>query len=228
MAKLSFLSFPSTLPSLLRISLLFILSSVVLTGCESTYYSAMEKVGIHKRDLMVSRVEDARESQEGARQQFVSALEQFSYELGFSGGDLEEKYHKLNESYEESVERAELVRKHIDKVESVSEALFDEWRDELEQYRSASLRRSSEKKLRDTRRRYKRLVKAMYAAEERMEPVLAVFHDNVLFLKHNLNAMAIASLKGEVKNLERDVNLLVKDMEQAIAEADKFITTLKY
>ena len=57
---------------------LFCLAIVLLLGgCSSAYYGAMEKVGVHKRDIMVDRVEDARDSQAAAQEQFKSALEQF-------------------------------------------------------------------------------------------------------------------------------------------------------
>ncbi len=213
---------------LIQSRLIFIaLLALLLAGCETVYFEAAEKVGFHKRDIMVSRVTAAKESQEEAQKQFASALEAFSHELNFSGGDLEDKYKKLNGVYEDSVSGAEEVKNRIDKVESVSDALFDEWAQELKQYKNQSLRRSSEQKLRETKRRYKRFLSAMHAAEEKMEPVLAVLHDNVLYLKHNLNAMAIASLKGEVRNLEKDVDSLIREMEAAIKEADSFIASLK-
>ena len=40
------------------------LALLATSGCESTYYSAMESVGIEKRDILVDRVEDARDAQE--------------------------------------------------------------------------------------------------------------------------------------------------------------------
>ena len=48
-----------------------------LGGCSGVYYDAMEKVGIHKRDILINRVEDARDAQSEAQEQFKSALEQF-------------------------------------------------------------------------------------------------------------------------------------------------------
>ncbi len=59
-----------------------------------------------------------------------------------------------------------------------------------------------------------------------MDPVLATMKDHVLFLKHNLNARALGSLEGTADTLQRDVNRLIKDMEAAISEADKFIATV--
>lgn len=199
---------------------------IFLTGCQTAYYKTMEKFGVHKRDIMVDRVEKARDSQEEAKEQFKSALEEFSSVLSFKGGDLEEKYNKLNDEYEKSEEKASDVKKRIDAVEDVSEALFDEWEEELEQYSSQSLRRSSETKLRKTQKQYKQLISAMKRAEKKIAPVLSAFRDQVLFLKHNLNAQAIASLQSELVSVEANVAALIKEMEASIAEADIFIKTI--
>jgi hypothetical protein len=63
----------------------------------------------------------------------------------------------------------------------------------------------------------------MRAAEQKMQPVLVAFNDQVLFLKHNLNAQAIASLQTTAAGIETDVNRLIEDMEKSIAEANSFI-----
>jgi len=119
------------------------------------------------------------------------------------------------------------VRDRIKSIENVAEALFDEWESELDQYTSQDLRRSSEQKLAQTKKRYQKLIKAMKRAESKMTPVLNVFKDHVLFLKHNLNAKAIASLQPEVVGVERDVATLIKEMDKSIAEADAFIKTIE-
>ena len=59
-----------------------------------------------------------------------------------------------------------------------------------------------------------------------MDPVLAKFKDQVLFLKHNLNAQAISSLKGELVSVEGNVELLIKELNASIKEADAFIATI--
>lgn len=199
---------------------------VMITGCESAYYSTMEKFGYHKRDLMVSRVESARDAQEDAKEQFESALEKFISVLDFNGGQLEEKYNQLNTEYEKSVARAQTVHERIEAVEDVSEDLFAEWEAELSQYSNQNLRRSSERKLKQTRRQYSQLISAMKRAEKKIDPVLTAFHDQVLYLKHNLNAQAIASLQSELVSVEANVASLIKEMEASIKEADAFIDTM--
>ncbi|MEQ8263585.1 DUF2959 domain-containing protein [Pseudohaliea sp.] len=197
-----------------------------LGGCESTYYAAMEKVGLEKRDILVDRVEDARDAQEDAQEQFTTALERYSALVDFDGGELQEVYEDLNDEYEASEAAAERVRGRIGAIEDVAGDLFDEWEDELAQYSSASLRRDSEAKLRDTRRRYEQLIAAMRRAETRMDPVLDALRDNVLYLKHNLNASAIGALQGELGSIRADVDRLVAEMNTAIAESNAFLATL--
>jgi len=198
-------------------------AAFTLAGCKSAYYGAWEKLGWHKRDILVDRVEAARDGQEEAKQEFANALEHFIAVTNYDGGELEARYRELNKAYESSKAKAQAVHDRVDAVESVAEELFKEWERELDQYESADLRRASEQQLRDTKSRYKELIAAMHEAESRMDPVLKAFHDQVLFLKHNLNARAIASLKTASASLQDDVAALVREMEESIARANSFI-----
>lgn len=82
-------------------------------------------------------------------------------------------------------------------------------------------------KLDATQVHYRQLIAAMKQAEAKIEPILTVFHDQVMYLKHNLNARAIASLKGELGNIKSDVSALVSSMEKSINEANAFISTME-
>ncbi|WP_341218972.1 DUF2959 domain-containing protein [uncultured Pseudoalteromonas sp.] len=197
--------------------------TLALSGCQSAYYSAMEKVGVHKRDILIDRVEETKESQEESQEEFQSALERLTTLINFDGGELQDAYNQLNDDYESSLKAAGDVTTNINKVEDVAEALFDEWSDELEQYKSASLKRESSKKLNATKRQFDQLLRSMRSAESKMEPVLSSLKDNVLYLKHNLNAQAVAAIKGEFTNLKRDIQILMNDMNKSIADSNKFI-----
>jgi len=200
---------------------------LMLTACATMYLEGLEKVGIPKRDVMVYRVEKARDTQEETKEQFKSALEQFTAATNFDGGDLEATYQRLNDAYEASVAKAEEVRSRIADIESVSEALFTEWKQEITQYSSTAMKQSSQKKLSTTQKHYRQLITSMKQAESKIEPILTVFNDQVMFLKHNLNARAIASLKGELSTIKSDVSALVVSMEQSINEANAFISTME-
>ena len=199
----------------------------LLGGCESAYYSAMEQVGVHKRDILVDRVGEAAEAQEDAKEEFQSALELFSSVVEVPPSDLKDTYEDLADAFEDSEARAEQVSERIDAVESVSEALFEEWAEEIELISNRRLRTSSAEQLKSSQRQYGELIRAMRRAESKMQPVLTAFQDQVLFLKHNLNAQAISSLRGELAAIETDVAVLIRDMEASIAKSQAFIEDME-
>lgn len=199
---------------------------LVPAGCQSAYYDVMEAFGKEKRDILVERVEEGRDAQQEAKQQFESALEAFKDVTRFSGGELEERYDTLKSEYDDAEERVEEVSERIESIEQVATDLFDEWKAEIDQIASADLKAQSRQMLADTRARYADLMAAMKKAEAKMQPVLVAFNDRVLFLKHNLNAQAIASLSTQVGEIDGKVRDLVRDMEASIAEADEFISAM--
>ncbi|GAB3473874.1 DUF2959 domain-containing protein [Azotobacter salinestris] len=200
---------------------------LALGGCQSAYYSMMEKAGVHKRDILADRVEAARDSQQAAKEQFKDALERYRSVVQVQGGDLEARYTALEREYRASEASAKAVRQRIAAVEDVAGALFTEWESELDQYKNATLRRASARELERTRKEYKALLSRMQAAEKRIEPVLSVLRDQVLFLKHNLNARAIGALQGEYRSLQGNVDQLLRDMQRSIDEADSFVRRLQ-
>jgi hypothetical protein len=213
----------SLFPRVALTTLLLLLAS----GCSSTYYNTLEKFGYAKRDLLVDRVEKAQEAQTEAKEQFASALEHFLAVTKVNGGDLQRKYTDMSAEFKRSEARAKEVHDRIDAVEDVAEALFSEWKQELKQYSSASLRSESQRQLDTTRRNYDNVLRLMRRAADRMDPVLNTFRDQVLFLKHNLNARALASLDSTNRELEADISRLIADMETSIREAESFIKSLQ-
>jgi len=194
--------------------------------CRRAYDKARASLGGTKRELVVYRVEHARDGLEDAKEQFQTTLVQFSAIAHFRGGGLEDKYRQLRRDLEQSQAIAKAVRDRISLVEEVAQALFEEWESELEHYSSRNLRSSSRQKLKSTRQHYQRLIKAMHRAEARIQPVLTAFKDQVLFLKHNLNAQAIASLQHDMLAVGVDIAALITAMERSIFEANAFVNSL--
>lgn len=200
---------------------------LVVAGCRSTYYAAWEKFGVEKRDLLKKRVVAARDEQKEAGEQFKDAMTRLKEISGFDGGKLEKAYNELKGEYDGCTSQADVVRKRIKDMETVAADLFAEWEQEIKQYSSTSLQASSRQQLQSTRERYEGLHTALKNAEKAMAPVLTQFKDYVLYLKHNLNAQAIASLKGEATNIQAEIAKLIAQMNQSIAKADEFVKTLQ-
>ncbi len=196
-------------------------------GCTTAYYGAMEQLGQHKRDILKSRIESGREEQQAAQEQFKTTYQRFKEVAGHDGGDLEAIHDRLNAEYERSEARAQDVRDRIASIEQVSSDLFAEWQSEIDSMQNASLKSQSSRSLRDTKAKYTKLIGAMKKAEGKMPPVLTAFRDQVLFLKHNLNARAIASLSGSLGEIEGDVDALIRDIDASIRESESFLATLE-
>ena len=204
-----------------------LLTLAYLGGCASVQYKALEKVGIHKRDILIDRVESARESQTETKDQVVSAYQQFRNLVTVNDGGLEKRYKALTKAVNRSKDKTEELDDRINSVESVAAALFSEWTVELNQYSSPALRSQSAKNLSTTKNRYQQMIRRMRTAQSRIKPVLYVLEDQTLYLKHNLNARAISGLQGEVDAIEGKVNTLIQEMEAAVQEANHFLKGMK-
>jgi hypothetical protein len=196
------------------------------TACNRIFYASMEKLGKEKRDILVKRIVDGKKDQEEARQQIKTTMEAFKELTGFEGGDLERVYEKLNGQYKEAKERADDVSNRIKSINQVAGDLFKEWTKEIDEMDNATLKSQSRAMLRDAQLRHQHYMTAMAATERKMEPVVHAFHDQVLFLKHNLNARAIRSLKTTLTKLDSDVERLVADIDRSMKESDAFVQSL--
>lgn len=204
--------------------------SILITStvaCTSVYYDTLEKVGVHKRDILIDRIEDTQDSQQEGREQFTSALDQFKSIVNVNPSNLEEQYDELDATYNKSLDAASDIRSNIKKVESVSQALFAEWKEEINSYANQTLKTDSQKKLNQTEAQYKDLISVLKNSESKLSPVLGMMHDRVLYLKHNLNASAMGSLENELGQIDTDITQLIESMKQSINEADDFIKSIR-
>lgn len=192
----------------------------------AVYYNARESMGDHKRAIVVYQVEQVCVSLQETKIEFEDALERFKALVDVNHTSLEHRYNQLNRQYQFCRSRSDSVSDRIREIEEVSKALFVEWENELNEYSSRSLRNSSKQQLKIARQNYSRLIKAMRMAEAKIQPVLSAFKDQVLYLKHNLNAHAIAALQHEFIEIGVDISKLIRAMELTIAEASLFVTVL--
>ena len=211
----------------LFLSLFVIISLSACGTLQNVKYSSLEKVGIHKRDILVDRIKDTNETQEQTKEQFKSAYEELAGLIDVDDKGLEKKYASMAKAVSASEEKADELDTRIKSVNQVAIALFDEWQDELDLYQSASLRRVSEQNMNTTRTRYNQLYRTMLTSQERIIPVLEVLQDNTLYLKHNLNARAVSSISGEVLSVQDKVASLIQQMEDSIAESSRFIEQMQ-
>jgi hypothetical protein len=213
----------------LRVTLAAISCAALLlnVGCQTMYNATMENVfGYEKRELLKKSVTSLQKEQKDAQEEFKDALTRLKELYGFQGGELDSAYGRVKSSYESCEAEAKAVRSRIENMEDIAQSMFAEWDKEILQYSNPTLAATSREQLRQTKDRYAQLSRTVRAAESAMLPVLRQIKDNVLFLKHNLNAAAIGSLQGESAAIQRQIEELLNRMNASIAESDSFIKSL--
>lgn len=189
-------------------------------------YSAYEAVGLEKRDLFKREVANVKEDQEDTGKAFKDALTQLKEIYNFDGGNLERQHSKLKASLDDAKEEATDLHARIEKVDEVANDLFEEWNNEINEIKTGDLKSKSSSQLSATKAKYKVLEEQLRASEKKMAPVLAKLNDQVLFLKHNLNAEAIGGLKAEGGKIQADIKSLIDEVNESSRQADELIKTL--
>lgn len=206
---------------------LALFAAAPLAACRSTYYSLWETFGREKRDLLRSAMQGMVGDQEEAGETFTTALERVKALTGFQGGSLEAEYDKLKGAYDDAEDSAKQIDERTKDIEDVAADLFDEWDKEIGTMQAADLKSASRRKLSETKARYERAHASMLESRSRMSPALALLHDHVLYLKHNLNAAAVGSLMQSMGGIERSVADLQTSLEASIREAKGFLETMQ-
>src|SRR3954469_21406995 len=116
---------------------------VSLAGCTRAYYKTMSTLGKQKRDILISRVKDAKKDQQQTKEQIKTTMESFQELTGFQGGSLEKSYKRLNSEYEKANDQATKLHNRIESIDQVSNDMFSEWQGEIKQMGNTKLRSQS-------------------------------------------------------------------------------------
>jgi len=203
---------------------LFFLSLVCgALACSSAYYSAWEKLGYEKRDLLRSAIAKARHDEIETVEQFKDALEALQAAYGTKPSELQTFYSRLKGEYESSEAQARTLKGRVTTLNKIASDLFREWKDEAESMSNNSLRERSLEQRERTMDRFADLKNALQKSEKQMDPVLEQMKEYVLFLKHNLNAQSIGSLREETRDIQLGMDRLTNSMSLSINEMDAFL-----
>ena len=204
-----------------------VFAAVPAAGCSSMKYSFWEMFGKEKRDLLKSDLNGLVSDQNEAKRKFGTALDRVKALTHFQGGDLEAEYEKLKSAHEGAAASAKAIDSRISDIETVANDLFEEWKKEDGEMQTASLKADSERKLAETKSRYDAMHSSMLASRRSMDPALTLLNDQVLYLKHNLNAAAVGSLGESMADVEKSIVALQSSIETSIREAQGFIDTMQ-
>jgi len=208
----------------MTIALVLILSS---QGCNNSLgYSFQEAMGTPKRQVLLSRVQDTRDSLKETKKTFASAMQQFGSVYKESGAKLENKYVILKKEYDTCNSKASELRGQIANVKSIGQVLFQEWQKELDQFTNEQMRKLSEVKMQQTREKYVTMTDSMDRVSARITPVMNSMNDQLLNIKHSLNALIVVSLEEELTQLRGHMDSLSADIDASVNHCNAFIGSM--
>jgi DNA repair exonuclease SbcCD ATPase subunit len=207
-----------------RIILTTTAMAAALFGCKSsTYYEAAETVGYEKREMLIDRLQEARDSQVGAKQQMQTAL----YTLRRIGSVPETELEDLHDDLATEVNRAkdQLDDLHDDiaAVESVARSLFDDWEDDLAKFENQEARNRSQEELRDTRKRHETLVAELRSSERKLQRIMPRLEDQARVLEHAEELGRSPSLTDDLDDVREEISTLIEELDDSIDRTQRFI-----
>lgn len=197
-------------------------ASFLVASCQSAKYAAYERLGVEKRELLKKDVKSVQNQQKENQEDFKDALEQLRKLYGSKGSELEKRYDSIKSEYDDAKSGADTLTNRVEEMDRVAKDLFKEWEGETDQLTTAALKRDSLNKLRETEKRYQVLSRDVHGSEKKMRVVLSKLGEQVIYLKHNLNAESIGTLSSEKSAIEKDINELIGQMEKSIASSEEF------
>lgn len=206
--------------------ILAIIVTLPFLACTTVYYNFWETLGQEKRDLLKRHIAGVKNDQNGLEEKFKDTLSKIRDEYEFSGGKLEKTYDKLSADYNSAEQKSNDLSERINRTERIAKDLFQEWNEEAQEISNPQYRRDSLQKRKETMEKFDQMLASMRRVEKSIEPILTKFKDQVLYIKHNLNAQALGAFKKEFLGIETEINKLIKEMEMSTKQADQFISEM--
>jgi Mg2+ and Co2+ transporter CorA len=213
--------------SLLSLVLLLPLLSLPIVSCQTAGSGASIKSADPDFDVLETRIEQYREVQQAALQQFEATGQQLSGWSSHEVTDLQALYAATAQQDDASIEVAIEVSAAINSIEEAAEAAFKEWQIAVDLNSDAQLRAESQKRLGETRQRYADMLQVLRQCEAKTSSVLAALNSNEEYFKDHLDPGEVASRQPQLNALRNDVQSLVYRMNIALDSTEAFINSIE-
>lgn len=205
-----------------------------LCGCSTMASFTAEKFGQARRVLLVRRLDQACKAQQQLQEAFQRALAQFESLASFAGGNRQKQTDQMSAALARCEARAKDVPARIAEADRAGQNLFREWKAASEKHPNEMYRRDRGAKRFNAQRDYNQMMAVLRNAESKIEPTLSAFRDQVeaaqavlldpaFQLDNGLNEHAQISVQDESARLAAQVDFLIQNLSDSIAQAHLFI-----
>lgn len=138
-------------------------------------------------------------------------------------GDAAPAFAEFLESAELSEQQGEVLAKSVEPMQRAADELFHRWTKDLENFGNTRMRTRSQSRLDETRTRYQSILGATQAAQIALDAYNNDLKDHALFLRHDLNATSVETIRGDVRLLNEQIQDLDKRFDATTAAARAYV-----
>ncbi len=140
-------------------------------------------------------------------------------------GDAVTAYADFVTAIESSERQAEKLNSMVGPMKDSADPVFTQWGKGLDEFSSASMRKHSETRMRETRSRYDAIVSAVEPTQATLETFNRGLRDHALFMENDLNPASLAALQDDVKNIANLANSLDRQFDECLLATRAYIET---
>jgi hypothetical protein len=138
-------------------------------------------------------------------------------------GDAAPAFAEFMESAESCEKQGIVLKKSVEPMTRAADQLFLRWTKDLESFGNTRMRQRSQSRLDETRTRYQSILGATQAAQIALDSYNKDLRDHALFLRHDLNATSVESIRADVRLLNEQIQELDKRFDATTAAARAYV-----
>jgi hypothetical protein len=198
--------------------------AVIIFGTATVGFAQDE--GVKQIQELIKKANAGVESINDTKAQLQKTMDAYNTVLAPDVKDRRDAYKKLQKEVNESEKKRAVVATRNGEMNVEAGKLFKTWEGSTAAIQDPELRKRSQDRLAQAKKRYSDIQANGQGAARLYTPFMKALQDQVTYLGHDLNAGAVASLKPEADKLNAQAKELYSAIDKTTAAATSNISQL--
>lgn len=202
------------------------ISGIALIIVGTTAVGFAQDEGVKQVEQLIKRANAGVESINDTKAQLQKTMEAYNAVLSPDVKDRRDAYKKLQKEVTETEKKRAMVATRNGEMNVEAGNLFKNWEGSTAAIQDPELRKRSQDRLAQAKKRYSEIQANGQGAARLYTPFMKALQDQVTYLGHDLNPTAVASLKPEADKLNAQAKELYSAIDKTTAAATNNISQL--
>jgi hypothetical protein len=200
---------------------------VVATSAVLAASASAQDQGIKQVEALVKASGSTVQAIAETKLQLLKTMDAYNALLADDAKDRKKMYRDLQKEMENTEKRRAEITRRSGLMATEAQSLFKSWETSAATIESEDLRKRSEERLTKTKASFAEIRAVGDKAAQLYAPVMKTLGDKVKYLGHDLNPNAVATLKPDADKLNKEVQELVKAVDDTIGTTNAKIGELR-